>query len=99
MASPTGEALDLFHSHARPTPLPLCPPPDFPACSHARWLLFLPLVGGVEEGSRQWVNWAGGLNHAKKGDASGFYINDNVLAILGLLKFHRYHVVMGMIQT
>lgn len=30
------------------------------------------------------VNWAGGLHHAKRGEASGFcYINDIVLAILG----------------
>ena len=35
------------------------------------------------------VNWSGGLHHAKKGEASGFcYINDIVLAILELLKFH-----------
>jgi histone deacetylase 1/2 len=33
------------------------------------------------------INWAGGLHHAKKGEASGFcYINDLVLAILELLK-------------
>nr|WJZ57293.1 histone deacetylase 12 [Paspalum vaginatum] len=36
------------------------------------------------------VNWAGGLHHAKKSEASGFcYVNDIVLAILELLKFHR----------
>lgn len=35
------------------------------------------------------VNWAGGLHHAKKTEASGFcYINDIVLACLELLKFH-----------
>eukprot|EP00884_Botryococcus_braunii_P009889 jgi/Botrbrau1/18901/Bobra.177_2s0059.1 len=35
------------------------------------------------------INWAGGLHHAKKAEASGFcYINDLVLAILELLKFH-----------
>jgi len=35
------------------------------------------------------INWAGGLHHAKKAEASGFcYINDIVLAILELLKFH-----------
>jgi histone deacetylase 1/2 len=35
------------------------------------------------------INWAGGLHHAKKGEASGFcYINDIVLAILELLKYH-----------
>jgi len=35
------------------------------------------------------INWAGGLHHAKKAEASGFcYINDCVLAILELLKRH-----------
>ncbi|KAJ7147869.1 histone deacetylase RPD3 [Mycena crocata] len=35
------------------------------------------------------INWAGGLHHAKKGEASGFcYINDIVLAILELLRTH-----------
>ncbi|KAI9894295.1 MAG: histone deacetylase [Vezdaea aestivalis] len=35
------------------------------------------------------INWSGGLHHAKKGKASGFcYINDIVLAILELLRFH-----------
>jgi histone deacetylase 1/2 len=36
------------------------------------------------------VNWAGGLHHAKKAEASGFcYINDIVLCILELLKYHQ----------
>lgn len=35
------------------------------------------------------INWAGGLHHAKKMEASGFcYVNDIVLAILELLKYH-----------
>lgn len=35
------------------------------------------------------VNWAGGLHHAKKYEASGFcYVNDIVIAILELLKYH-----------
>lgn len=35
------------------------------------------------------INWAGGLHHAKRSEASGFcYINDIVLAILELLKVH-----------
>jgi acetoin utilization deacetylase AcuC-like enzyme len=35
------------------------------------------------------INWGGGLHHAKKGEASGFcYVNDLVLAILELLKYH-----------
>jgi acetoin utilization deacetylase AcuC-like enzyme len=33
------------------------------------------------------INWAGGLHHAKRGEASGFcYVNDIVLAILELLR-------------
>ena len=36
------------------------------------------------------INWAGGLHHAKKCEASGFcYANDIVLAILELLKHHK----------
>ncbi|KAI8030485.1 Histone deacetylase 9 [Camellia lanceoleosa] len=35
------------------------------------------------------INWAGGLHHAKKCEASGFcYINDLVLGILELLKYY-----------
>ena len=35
------------------------------------------------------INWSGGLHHAKKSEASGFcYINDIVLAILEMLKYH-----------
>lgn len=35
------------------------------------------------------INWSGGLHHAKKWEASGFcYVNDIVLAILELLRFH-----------
>eukprot|EP00850_Spirogloea_muscicola_P000515 SM000002S05595 [mRNA] locus=s2:1103890:1114523:+ [translate_table: standard] len=36
------------------------------------------------------INWAGGLHHAKKCEASGFcYVNDIVLAVLELLKYHQ----------
>jgi histone deacetylase 1/2 len=36
------------------------------------------------------INWSGGLHHAKKSEASGFcYVNDIVLAILELLKYHQ----------
>uniref|UniRef100_A0A7S3D9E7 histone deacetylase n=1 Tax=Palpitomonas bilix TaxID=652834 RepID=A0A7S3D9E7_9EUKA len=36
------------------------------------------------------INWAGGLHHAKKSEASGFcYVNDIVLSIVELLKHHR----------
>ena len=35
------------------------------------------------------INWAGGLHHAKKAEASGFcYTNDLVLGIMELLKYH-----------
>lgn len=35
------------------------------------------------------INWAGGLHHAKRSEASGFcYVNDIVLAILELLKYN-----------
>ncbi|KAG8378796.1 hypothetical protein BUALT_Bualt07G0022200 [Buddleja alternifolia] len=36
------------------------------------------------------INWAGGLNHAKRSEASGYcYVNDAVLGIIVLLKVHR----------
>jgi histone deacetylase 1/2 len=36
------------------------------------------------------INWAGGLHHGKKAEASGFcYVNDIVLAVLELLKYHQ----------
>jgi histone deacetylase 1/2 len=36
------------------------------------------------------INWAGGLHHAKKSEASGFcYINDIVLGIIELLRFNQ----------
>ena len=35
------------------------------------------------------INWSGGLHHARRGEASGFcYVNDIVLAILELLRYH-----------
>eukprot|EP00386_Alphamonas_edax_P006210 GDKI01020198.1.p1 GENE.GDKI01020198.1~~GDKI01020198.1.p1 ORF type:complete len:495 (+),score=138.39 GDKI01020198.1:83-1567(+) len=35
------------------------------------------------------INWSGGLHHAKRSEASGFcYLNDIVLGILELLKYH-----------
>ena len=37
------------------------------------------------------INWSGGLHHAKKFEASGFcYVNDIVLAILYLLRYHTF---------
>lgn len=36
------------------------------------------------------VNWAGGLHHAKKSEASGFcYLNDIALGIIELLRYHQ----------
>lgn len=36
------------------------------------------------------INWSGGLHHAKKFEASGFcYVNDIVIAVLELLKYHQ----------
>lgn len=49
-----------------------------------------PLAGALKLNKQQTdiaINWAGGLHHAKKSEASGFcYVNDIVLAILELLK-------------
>jgi len=50
-------------------------------------------IGGADRLNRNEadavINWAGGLHHAKKAEASGFcYVNDCVLAILELLKKH-----------
>jgi histone deacetylase 1/2 len=56
------------------------------------------LAWSVEEGAARLsrdkcdiaINWAGGLHHAKKAEASGFcYINDIVLGILELLRYHK----------
>jgi hypothetical protein len=42
------------------------------------------------------INWAGGLHHAKKDGASGFcYVNDIVLGILEMLKFHQRVLYIG----
>ena len=51
-------------------------------------------IGGAVRLNQQWsdvvINWAGGLHHAKKSEASGFcYVNDCVLGILELLKRHQ----------
>ncbi|KAJ1496842.1 histone deacetylase, partial [Coelomomyces lativittatus] len=36
------------------------------------------------------INWSGGLHHAKKVEASGFcYVNDIVLGIMELLRYHQ----------
>ncbi|KAL7752891.1 histone deacetylase [Sorochytrium milnesiophthora] len=54
-------------------------------------------AGGSIEGARMInsgrkdiaINWSGGLHHAKKAEPSGFcYINDIVLCILELLRYH-----------
>jgi hypothetical protein len=58
-------------------------------------------AGGSRDGALQLMegkadiafNWAGGMHHAKRAEASGFcYVNDIVLAILELLK--QYHRVL-----
>lgn len=54
--------------------------------------LNLPVLAGAIKLNKQHtdiaINWAGGLHHAKKSEASGFcYVNDIVLAILELLKY------------
>ena len=51
-------------------------------------------IGGAVKLNKQQndvvINWAGGLHHAKRSEASGFcYVNDIVLAILELAKYHR----------
>ena len=56
--------------------------------------MLISYLGGAvrlnEGGSDIVINWAGGLHHAKKSEASGFcYVNDCVLAILELLKQHQ----------
>lgn len=60
--------------------------PRWPAAAHRA-----PLDGAVKLNmnlSDICVNWAGGLHHAKKFEASGFcYVNDIVVAILELLKY------------
>ena len=51
------------------------------------------IAGAVKLNKRETdiaINWAGGYHHAKKSEASGFcYVNDIVLAILELLKYHQ----------
>lgn len=58
-----------------------------PQCSFS---FFFSLAGAVKlnkQAAEIAINWAGGLHHAKKSEASGFcYVNDIVLAILELLK-------------
>ena len=51
-------------------------------------LLFLGAAQRIASGAADIaINWAGGLHHAKKREASGFcYINDIVLGILELLR-------------
>jgi histone deacetylase 1/2 len=42
------------------------------------------------------INWAGGLHHAKRNEASGFcYVNDIVLAILELLRYENALLLMN----
>ena len=78
----------------RPDSPSLLPNPSKPN-HHARKQL---LSGGSVDGAALLAagksdiafNWAGGMHHAKKAEASGFcYVNDIVLAILELLKTYR----------
>lgn len=64
---------------------------DLSSVTSVRPTCFLLCSAGAVKLNRQQtdiaVNWAGGLHHAKKSEASGFcYVNDIVLAILELLK-------------
>jgi len=84
--------LDLATLHALPHRAAR-QPPSHCATSKAGWasLTASLLAGGARKlnnGSADIaINWAGGLHHAKKSEASGFcYINDIVLAILQLLR-------------
>ena len=46
------------------------------------------------------INWAGGLHHAKKSEASGFcYVNDIVIGILELLKVGFCVEIRGKLPT
>ena len=74
--------------------------PPFPACGLVRRLYAGASVQGAVRLNHELcdiaVNWGGGLHHAKKNEASGFcYVNDLVLALLELLKFHARCVVGG----
>lgn len=74
-------------------------PPGLSDCPHFSGLYeFMSICAGgsIDSASRInrgqadiCINWAGGLHHAKKAEAEGFcYINDIVLCILELLKYH-----------
>ena len=59
-------------------------------CDIDNWFSVTLVAGAVKlnkQATEIAINWAGGLHHAKKSEASGFcYVNDIVLAILELLK-------------
>ena len=63
-----------------------------PSLSYICWLTYVPADAARRLNNQLCdiaINWAGGLHHAKKCEASGFcYINDLVLGILELLKHH-----------
>lgn len=54
-------------------------------------MIWYDIAGAIKLNNKQSdiaINWAGGLHHAKKSEASGFcYVNDIVLGILELLKY------------
>lgn len=70
----------------------------FPHLNQSPWKCCVLLTAGSVKLNRQQtdiaVNWAGGLHHAKKSEASGFcYVNDIVLAILELLKWVSTNII------
>ena len=63
-------------------------------CLSVKQTLFLLLKSLFVQAADIAINWAGGLHHAKKSEASGFcYVNDIVLAILELLKYHQVTLI------
>jgi histone deacetylase 1/2 len=68
--------------------------PVFDGCYHFGQISAGGSIGGAlklnNKDAEIAINWAGGLHHAKKAEASGFcYVNDIVLSILELLKHHQ----------
>lgn len=79
--------------HSGPSPTDFFSSNFYPVPTPHLIIYHFHLAGAVKLNKQQAdiaVNWAGGLHHAKKSEASGFcYVNDIVLAILELLKYHQ----------
>ena len=82
-------SISLHHALRSPT----SPSPHIsmvPQCAHPSLPRWIPTAAAkrLTDGEADIaINWAGGLHHAKKREASGFcYINDIVLGILELLR-------------